>query len=117
MTEAISTAPIERLVKDLRAASDRLADLGDVDQAAAVLIVRAAEPLTPRRTGALASGHVVQAGRISNQRRYAVPVFAGWTRGPTKIAGRPWLYEAERKVHDKAVDLYVDEINDTLGKV
>lgn len=114
---AIDTAPAERLVKDLSAAQKKLGDLDDVNQAAAVLILRASEPYMPRRTGSLASGHVVTAGRITNQRRYAVPVFAGYRRGRTVVAGRPWLVKGEAAAHDKAVDLYVDRINDTLGKV
>lgn len=96
------TRPIVEVVggRQFRRALNRceadVAELKDAHQRAGQIVVAAATPRTPRRTGRLASGH--RASRAKARARvtvaavYAGPIHWGW---PARhIAAQPWLYDA-----------------------
>jgi hypothetical protein len=100
------------LRRTLKEAGIGLADLKDAHAQVAQLVVRAAEPAAPHRTGALAatmrgSGQagaaVVRAGRASVP--YAGPIHWGW---PARhIKAQPWIYDAAQASAEQWTGLYL----------
>lgn len=91
--------------------------LAPVDRQAALLVEQAGLRYVPRRTGALAASGTVRNATITYLRPYALPVYGGWRRGTTTVAGRPWLDRGAEAATEKVLDLYEDHANDALRKV
>jgi hypothetical protein len=93
--------------------ADDLADLSDVDTAAADQLADLARPRTPRRTGRLAKtvrvvgGQVVAGGPTAP---YAPPVH--W--GTRVMAARPWISQTADQAADRVADFYADQVADLV---
>lgn len=106
----------------LKRAGLSLQDLKDAHSQVAQLVVRAAAPRAPRRSGALAatgrgsgtqSAAVVRAGRASVP--YAGPIHWGW---PSRhIPAQPWLYEAAVASQDQWTGLYLRALQHIIDQV
>lgn len=120
---ASAEAPgLRRLTRDLRKIGADLGDLKDAGQRAGQIVVAAASPRAPRRSGALAgSGRAARAaGRVtvlfgSARVPYAGPIHYGWpARG---IDPHPFVIDAAQAtepawlaVYQAGVDQAVDSI-------
>jgi hypothetical protein len=109
---ALQVDGLRTLRRTLKAAGVSLQDLKDAHAQVANLVVRAAEPAAPRRSGALAAtmrgsgtqaAAVVRAGRASVP--YAGPIHWGW---PARhIKAQPWIYDAAQNSQDQWTGLYL----------
>ena len=108
LTRALKKAGVE--IKDLKKANT---EVGDV-------VVRAAQPITPHRTGALAgsirpaqrqSGVIVRAGGGSV--RYARYV----EYGTKKMGARSYLVKGVHDSQDRWMNVYADELQDLMDQV
>lgn len=98
----------DTLARTLRQAADQLGDLTGMHSTIGALVVRAAGPLTPRDTGALAAATTAIAAAdtttLTNPLRYAAPVHARY---------HPWLAQAAQATAAKqlaAADAHVQAI-------
>jgi hypothetical protein len=99
-----------------------LQDLKDAHAEVAQLVVRAAAPNAPRRTGALgnstrgsgqAGAAVVRAGKASVP--YAGPIHWGWDK--RNIKAQPWLYEAAVDSQDQWTGLYLRSLQKIIDSI
>ena len=119
---AVEVEGLRTLRRTLKAAGVSLQDLKDAHAQVAQLVVRAASPHAPRRTGALASstrgsgtqgGAIVRAGRASVP--YANPIHWGWP--DRHIKAQPFLWDAIQDSKDQWTGLYLrslEKIIDTI---
>jgi hypothetical protein len=124
---AVEVEGLRALRTSLKRAGVSLQDLKDAHATVAQIVVRAASPGAPRRTGALAgstrgSGQagaaVVRAGRASLP--YAGPVHWGWP--DRHITAQPWIWDAAVAAQDqwtgeylRALQQIIDTIEGTSG--
>ena len=113
---------MRELRRSLKAAGISLQDLKDAHNEVAQLVVRAAAPAAPRRTGALvastrgtgqAAAAVVRAGRASVP--YANPIHWGW---PARhIKKQPWLYDAAEASQEQWTGLYLSALQKIIDSI
>lgn len=113
---------LRTLRRTLKAAGVSLQDLKDAHAQVAALVVRAAAPRAPRRTGALAAttrgagtqaAAVVRAGRSAVP--YAGPIHWGWpARG---IKAQPWLYDAAVASRDEWTGAYLSTLQAIIDDI
>lgn len=113
---------LRTLRRDLKAAGLSVEDLKDAHAEVAQLVVRAAAPNAPRRTGALAAtsrgsgtqgAAVVRAGRAAVP--YAGPVHWGW---PSRhIVAQPWIYDAAVRSQQQWTGAYLRALEHIIGKI
>lgn len=102
----------------LRRAEVDLAELKDAHQAAGQVVIAAAVPRAPRRTGKLAGGH--RASRAQARARvtvaavYAGPIHYGWTA--RNIAPQPWLLEAAVSSEPQWLPVYEADVERILRR-
>lgn len=110
------------LRRTLKAAGVGLQDLKDAHAEVAQLVVRAAAPHAPHRTGALAastrgagtqSAAIVRAGRSSVP--YAGPVHWGWPK--RHIKAQPWLYDAATAAQEQWTGVYLRALEHIIDKI
>lgn len=118
---AITIHGLREIRRNLDDLDDALGDLKAIHEAAAKLVEDTADPLVPRRSGALAgtlrssgtkTGARVKAGfkRVP----YAGPIHFGWpARG---IRPQPFLYDALDRRRSEVVDLYEDRVDKLIDK-
>lgn len=111
-----ASADVAQLSTELGDAARAIADTEAVDDQALQLIVDAASPFTPRRTGALAAGSRVVAGTIVNAASYAAPVHWGWERGGTVVAAQPFLVRGTEAAQAKVEAAFEDHITTSLDR-
>lgn len=113
---------LRTLRRSLKAAGLSLADLKDAHAHVAQLVVRAASPGAPHRTGALAastrgsgtqSAAIVRAGRASVP--YAGPIHWGWQA--RHIAAQPWIYNAAVRSQDQWTGTYLRALEHIIDKI
>lgn len=113
---------LRTLRRSLKAAGVSLGDLKDAHAAVAQLVITAAAPAAPRRTGALAasvrgsgtqSAAVVRAGRASVP--YAGPIHWGWPR--RHITATPWLYDAAVASQDQWTGVYLSALEKIIDSI
>lgn len=119
---AVEVEGLRTLRRTLKAAGHSLQDLKDAHNEVAQLVVRAAAPNAPRRTGALAgtdrgsgtqSAAIVRAGRASVP--YAGPIHWGW---PARhITAQPWLYEAAVDSQDQWTGVYLRALQHIIDTI
>ena len=102
----------DTLARTLGQAADKLDDLAGMHRDLGALIVKAAGPLTPRRTGALAGATTAVATAdttiVGNPLRYAAPVHA---------LVHPWLAQAAADTEPRqlaAAEKHIQTILDTV---
>ena len=104
---------LSKLSRALRNAGVKVEDLKEANERTGLVVVRAAQPITPRASGDLAgsirpgrrqSGVVVRAG--GGRVRYAKFV----EYGTRKMAPRPYLYRAARDSEPQWLKVYEAEI-------
>lgn len=119
---AVEVHGLRTLRRTLKAAGVSLQDLKDAHAQVAALVVRAASPDAPRRTGALASstrgagtqgGAIVRAGRASVP--YANPIHWGWDK--RHIKAQPWIYEAAVDSQDQWTGLYLRTLQQIIDDI
>lgn len=119
---ALEVEGLRTLRRTLKAAGVSLSDLKDAHAQVANLVVRAASPAAPRRSGALAASTrgsgtqaaaIVRAGRSSVP--YAGPVHWGWR--VRHIAAQPWLYEAAVDSQDQWTGLYLSALEKIIDTI
>lgn len=112
---------LPRLVDGLEGTAHELGRLQDLNRQAVELVARDSLARAPRKTGQLATGTTVLAdddtGTLRNDRRYALPVHAGWRRGNAIVAGRPWIAETALRDDQDVADLYQGHVDTQIGKV
>jgi hypothetical protein len=110
------------LRRTLKAAGDNLADLKAVNKRVGDLVVGAARPRVPVRSGRLvgslrpaaaAAKVTIRAG--SAGLRYAGPIHWGWPAH--HIAANPFLSDAATTTEDTWVGYYFDELQRLVGDV
>lgn len=113
---------LRTLRRSLKAAGLSLADLKQAHNEVAQLVVRAASPSAPHRTGALVattrgsgtqSAAVVRAGRSSVP--YAGPVHWGWPSH--HIVAQPWIYNAAVRSRDQWTGTYLRALEHIIDKI
>jgi hypothetical protein len=119
---AVEVEGLRQLRRSLKAAGLSLQDLKDAHAQVAQLVVRAAAPRAPRRTGRLVAtdraagtqtAAIVRAGRASVP--YAGPIHWGW---PARhIPAQPWLYDAAVQSREEWTGLYLHALEDIIDKV
>lgn len=119
---ALEVQGLRTLRAQLKAAGISLADLKAAHNEVAQLVVRAAEPSAPRRTGALAGSlrgtgqvgaAVVRAGRASIP--YANPIHWGW---PSRhIAAQPWIWDAAQSSKEAWTGLYLHALEQIIDSI
>jgi hypothetical protein len=119
---AVEVEGLRTLRRTLKAAGLSVQDLKDAHADVAALVVRAAAPNAPRRTGALAASTrgsgtqgaaVVRAGRASVP--YAGPIHWGW---PSRhIAAQPWLWNAAVNSREQWVGTYLHALEQIIDKI
>lgn len=101
----------DRLAATLKAAADKVSDLTDAHTVAARVVLSAATPKTPRRTGRLAAGLRSVVGphgfTIAAAAPYAAPVHAA----------RPWVTDAIAATTDDQVDVYRGALVDIVNTI
>jgi hypothetical protein len=113
---------LRTLRRTLKAAGVSLQDLKDAHAAVAQLVVTAAAPNAPHRTGALAAsvrGSGTQAAAIVRAGRAAVP-YAGpihWGWPSRHITARPWLYEAAVDSQEQWTGVYLSALQHIIDTV
>lgn len=109
------------LRRALKAVDGGIADLKSVNKAAAEIVERAALPLVPRRSGALAgsirsagqaAGGIVRAGRKAVP--YAGPIHFGWAA--RNIKPQPFLYDALDARRSEVVERYESEVSSLIKR-
>lgn len=119
---ALEVDGLATLKRSMRAAGVSLQDLKDAHNQVAQMVVRAASPNAPRRTGALASSTrgtgqagaaVVRAGRASV--KYAGPIHWGWDK--RHIKAQPWIYEAAIDSQDQWTGLYLRALQHIIDSI
>lgn len=119
---ALQVQGARTLRASLKRAGISLQDLKDAHADVAGLVVRAAQPNTPRRTGALAasmrssgtqSAAVVRAGRASVP--YANVIHWGWPR--RHITAQPWIYDAAQASQEQWTGLYLAALERIIEQV
>lgn len=106
----------------LKAAGEDLSDLKDAHLSAAELVVRAAEPKTPRKTGRLAAtgraaGTATQAimrwggGAV----KQAGPVHFGWAE--RNIKPQPWATDTAQETEPQWTEIYFAKVQRVLAKI
>lgn len=118
----VSVEGARTLRRTLKAAGVGLQDLKDAHAAVARLVVTAAAPNAPHRTGALAAttrpagtqtAAIVRAGFASVP--YAGPIHWGW---PSRhITARPWLYEAAVDSQEQWTGVYLSALQQIIDTV
>lgn len=103
----------------LKAAEVDLAELKAAHQAAGAVVIAAAVPRTPRRTGRLAAGHRASraqaTARVTVAAVYASVIHYGWAaRG---IEPQPWLYTAAVDTEPRWLPVYEADIARILAKL
>lgn len=119
---AVEVDGLRTLQRTLKRAGVSLQDLKDAHAEVAALVVRAAEPGAPRRTGALAgstrgsgtqAAAIVRAGRAAVP--YAGPIHWGWPR--RGIKAQPWLYEAAVRSQDEWTGTYLAALEQIIDSI
>jgi hypothetical protein len=119
---ALGVDGLKTLKRTMKAAGIELADLKAAHNEVAQLVVRAGQPVAPRRTGALAasvrgSGQagaaVVRAGRAAVP--YANPIHWGWPR--RGIAANPFLWDAMQGSRDQWTSTYLAALEDIIESI
>jgi hypothetical protein len=119
---ALEVEGLRTLRASLKSAGLELADLKRAHADVAQLVVRAAAPHAPHRTGALAastrpsgtqSAAVVRAGRASIP--YAGPIHWGWPR--RGIPAQPWLYDAAVNSQQQWTGLYLRKLQKIIDQI
>jgi hypothetical protein len=113
---------LRTLRRSLKAAGVSLQDLKDAHAQVAQLVVSAAAPNAPHRTGALAastrgsgtqSAAIVRAGRASVP--YAGPIHWGW---PSRhIKAQPWLYDAAVASQEQWTGVYLTALQHIIDDI
>lgn len=113
---------LRTLKRNLKAAGVSLQDLKEAHAEVAALVVRAAAPRAPRRTGALLASTrgsgtqaaaVVRAGRAAVP--YAGPIHWGWpARG---IKAQPWLYDAAQASQEEWTGKYLAALKTIIDDI
>jgi hypothetical protein len=111
----VEVPDLDQVVRGLDNVGEALRHLDDLDDAAADVVVRAAGPRTPRRTGRLESRTRAQDGAVVNDLIYAGVIHNGWAA--RHIKAQPWIVEAGESSTDEWTAVYVDGVNELLGKV
>lgn len=113
---------LRNLRRTLTAAGVSLQDLKDAHAEVARVVVRAAEPHTPRRTGALAAslrGSGTQTAAVARAGRaavpYAGPIHWGWPR--RHIKAQPWIYDAAVASQDQWTGTYLSALEHIIDSI
>jgi hypothetical protein len=119
---AVKVEGLRNLQRTLKAAGVSLQDLKDEHARVAAIVVRAAAPRAPVRTGRLLastrgagtqSAAIVRAGRASVP--YAGPIHWGW---PARhIKAQPWLYDAAVASQDEWTGEYLSALEHIIEQV
>lgn len=119
---AVEVEGLRTLRASLKAAGLSVDDLKDAHAQVAQLVVRAAAPNAPRRTGALAASTrgsgtqgaaVVRAGKSAVP--YAGPIHWGW---PSRhIAANPWLWNAAVNSREQWTGTYLHALEAIIDKI
>jgi len=119
---AVEVDGLRTLRRSLKAAGLSLQDLKDAHNEVAQLVVRAAAPHAPRRSGALVAtdrgsgtqtAAVVRAGRAAVP--YAGPIHWGWpARG---IRAQPWLYDAAVDSREQWTGTYLRALQQIIDTI
>ena len=126
MAGFLQVTGLRDLQKAIKAAGDDLdptaGGLKDVNRSAAQVVVTAASPATPRKSGKLAGSlrvgatnraGIVRAGKSSVP--YAGPIHWGW---PARhIKARPWLADKAKATESQWTDVYLEAMNDLLDRI
>lgn len=119
---AVEVEGLRTLRRTLKAAGVSLEDLKEAHAEVAKLVVRAAAPGAPRRTGRLAAstrgagvagGAVVRAGKASLP--YANAIHWGWRAH--HIKAQPWIYDAAENSKDQWTGLYLRALQKIINDV
>jgi hypothetical protein len=119
---ALEVDGLRTLRASLKSAGLSLQDLKDAHAEVAALVVRAAAPHAPHRTGALAastrgsgtqSAAIIRAGRAAVP--YAGPVHWGWPH--RHITAQPWLYEAAVDSQQQWTGAYLRALEQIIDKI
>lgn len=118
-TGGVSIDGLTQLVSSLDRASEELVDFTEPHRDAMRVLVSAAVPNTPRRSGALAAGHRIDAtpttGAVVNDRVYAGPIHWGWpARG---IRAQSWLTDTATRLESKLIKPYEDHVDSVVGRI
>lgn len=135
----MAKSPVHIEVENLKEIQRRIRDLGDAElrkqlraanKDVATMVVRAAGPLVPRRSGRLAQSLKPSAtdtaayGKAGTPARvpYAAAIHWGTgprsgQRGPHNIKGRPFLWDAADRTLREAVQKYEQQIDDLIERV
>jgi hypothetical protein len=116
---SVTADGLTQLVGSLGHAAEELADLTEPHHEATRLVVSAAAPNTPRRSGALAAATRTDAsakvGEIYNTSDHAVPTH--WGAPAKNVRARPWLYDTLIGSQSKVVAVYEHHVETTLDDV
>lgn len=122
MTDPVRVEGLAALIKAMKQAELDMADLKDANKAAGTIVLDAARPRTPRRTGRLAS-----TGRASRAARKAVVQFgkASVPYGPVvhfgwpahHIAANPWVFSATARTEGEWLAAYETDIQKILDQL
>lgn len=120
--EAVQVDGLRQLVRTLKAAEEDLDDLKAANQRASSIVLDAARPTTPRRTGALAaSGRVNKATGKANvlfgnaRVPYAPPIH--WGFPARHIAANPWVMAAAQQSQSSWLAAYEADLQRVLDSV
>lgn len=120
--ETVQVEGLRQLVRTLKAAEVDLDDLKDANNAAGRIVLDAARPRTPTRTGALAaSGRANRAAGKANvvfgtaRVPYGPPIHWGWAA--RHIKAQPWVTTAAQATQGDWVAAYERDIQRVLDSV
>lgn len=113
---------LRKLTRELRAAGEDLTDLKDANARAGSIVLDAARPATPRRTGRLAAtGRTNRAAAKANVLfgsaavPYAGPIHWGWKS--RHIPAQPWVQTAAKRTQGQWIAAYEADIQRVLDNV
>lgn len=120
--ETVRVEGLGALIKALKVAEGDLDDLKAANQSASGIVLNAARPLTPVRTGRLAaSGRINKAAKKASvvfgkaSVPYANPIHWGWPR--RNIKANPFVTTAAAGAQDQWLRAYADDIQRILDTV
>jgi hypothetical protein len=126
MPDVVEVRGADRLASTLAQFDRSLSDLSDANRAAGELVGSAARSRVPRRTGRLAGSMRTDVSPtdvdVSFGAVYAAPIHWGvgprvGLRGPHNIATTLFLTSALAASEDAVASVYLDAIDERLGKV
>lgn len=124
--DAVTVKGADRLASTLHQFAGSLDDLSDANRRAGESIASAARGRVPRRTGRLAASGRTDVGpasvTVAFGAVYAPPIHWGvgprvGLRGPHNIRASLFLTGALETQEDAVADIYIDAIDQRLGKV